>query len=266
MGVVIAIDAGTTGVRSLAVDEGGDVRGVAYREFTQHFPRPGWVEHDAGRDLDAVADDAGGSCAPRLDGPVAAIGITNQRETRGGLGPAHRRAPATGPSCGRTAAPPAAATRWPTPATCRSCGSAPASCSTRTSRRTKMAWLLTEGGVAAGADLALGTVDTWVLWNLTGGAVHATDPSNASRTMLYDIGARRWSAELAELFGVPLGALPEVRPSSGRFGTTVDGCGRAGRHPGLGHRRRPAGRAVRPGLLHAGHDEEHLRHGLASCS
>src|SRR5205085_11832367 len=90
---------------------------------------------------------------------------------------------------------------------------------------TKMAWLLTEGGVEAGPDLALGTVDAWVVWLLTGGATFATDPSNASRTMLFDIGRRQWSDELAALVGVPLAALPEVRPSSGRLGVTADGCG-----------------------------------------
>ncbi|MBV9283516.1 MAG: glycerol kinase, partial [Acidimicrobiia bacterium] len=88
---------------------------------------------------------------------------------------------------------------------------------------TKLEWLLTEGGVEADAALAFGTVDSWVLWNLTGGSVHATDPSNASRTMLYDIRRREWSDELCELFGVPASCLPEVQPSSGRYGRTSDG-------------------------------------------
>jgi len=87
---------------------------------------------------------------------------------------------------------------------------------------TKLEWLLTEGGVAADDDLAFGTVDSWIVWNLTGGAIHVTDPSNASRTMLYDIRERRWSEELLDLFGVPASCLPEVRPSSGRLGTTVE--------------------------------------------
>ena len=89
---------------------------------------------------------------------------------------------------------------------------------------TKLAWLLREGGVhATDADLVFGTVDTWILWRLTGGTdggVHATDPSNASRTMLYDIGALDWSDELCALFDVPRGCLPTVLPSSGRFGMT----------------------------------------------
>ncbi|MET1048879.1 MAG: glycerol kinase GlpK, partial [Acidimicrobiales bacterium] len=87
----------------------------------------------------------------------------------------------------------------------------------------KLEWLLGPGGVEADADLAFGTVDSWLLWNLTGGAVHATEPTNASRTLLYDIGEGRWSEELLDLFGVPASCLPEVRPTSGRFGTTTDG-------------------------------------------
>jgi glycerol kinase len=85
----------------------------------------------------------------------------------------------------------------------------------------KLEWLIRDGGVPSGGDLAAGTVDSWLLWNLTGGEVHATEPSNASRTLLYDITALRWSPELLDLFGVPASCLPEVRPSSGRFGLTT---------------------------------------------
>jgi glycerol kinase len=88
---------------------------------------------------------------------------------------------------------------------------------------TKLEWLFTIGGVQRTPDVAFGTIDAWVLWNLTGGAVHATDPSNASRTLLYDIVERRWSDDLCDLLGVPMSCLPEVRPSSGRFGVTTDG-------------------------------------------
>jgi glycerol kinase len=88
---------------------------------------------------------------------------------------------------------------------------------------TKLEWLLTEGGVAAGPDLAFGTVESWLLWNLTAGAVHATEASNASRTLLYDIEALAWAPDLLELFGVPADCLPEVRPSGGRFGVTAAG-------------------------------------------
>ena len=89
---------------------------------------------------------------------------------------------------------------------------------------TKFEWLLTEGAVEVSDDLALGTIDTWLLWNLTGGEVFATDPTNASRTMLFDIVERRWDPELCDLLHVPMSALPEVRPSSGRFGVTSDRC------------------------------------------
>ncbi len=90
---------------------------------------------------------------------------------------------------------------------------------------TKIEWLLQWGGVPAGPELAAGTIDTWVLWNLTGGNMHATDPSNASRTMRFDLDTLDWSAELCELFGVPRSALPAVGPSSGRFGVTAVDCG-----------------------------------------
>ena len=87
----------------------------------------------------------------------------------------------------------------------------------------KIEWLLTEGGVAADDDLAVGTIDAWLMWKLTNGAVHATEPSNASRTMLFDIRTLSWSDELCSLFGVPMTSLPEVRPSSGRFGVVAGG-------------------------------------------
>jgi len=223
-GVVVAIDAGTTGVRAFAVDEAGTPVGWSYREFPQHFPRPGWVEHDADDIWDAVRTTLA-ELAASLDGsPIAAVGITDQRETV----VVWDRA---------TGRPRSRAIVWQdrrTAGTCdelREAGHLPL-VRERTGlvldpyfSATKLAWLLGEGGVEADADLAFGTVDSWVLWNLTGGAVHATDPSNASRTLLYDIRDLRWSEELAGVFGVPSSVLPEVRPSSGRFGTTVEGCG-----------------------------------------
>jgi glycerol kinase len=226
MTVVIAIDAGTTGVRAAAFREDGSAAGFAYREFTQHFPRPGWVEHDAVEIWDTVRTTLA-ELAAALDEPIAAVGITDQRETV----VAWDR---------RTGQPLHRAIVWQdrrTAARCdelRDAGHEPA---VRAATglvldpyfsATKAEWLLTEGGVATGPDLALGTVDAWVLWNLTGGTdggVFATEPSNASRTMLLDIRTLEWSAELLDLFGVPASALPEVRPSSGRFGTTAGGCG-----------------------------------------
>jgi glycerol kinase len=221
---VLAVDAGTTGVRTLAVDADGRPGPLAYREFPQHFPRPGWVEHDADEILAATLStlsDVARAVADRGD-QVAAIGITNQRETvvawdrRTGR-PRHRaivwQDRRTAAECERVrAAGHEALVRARTGLVLDPYFSA-----------TKLAWLLREGGVVDDPDLAVGTVDTWLLWNLTGGpagGVHATEPSNASRTLLYDITARAWSPELADLFGVPLGCLPVVRPSSGRFGVT----------------------------------------------
>jgi glycerol kinase len=219
--VVVALDAGTTGVRAFAVDEEGRPAGWAYREFPQHFPRPGWVEHDAD-DIWAAVEATLGELRGRLDQPVAAIGITNQRETavvwdrRTGR-PLHR------------------AIVWQDRRTAARCDQLREAGHLDLVRRTtglvldpyfsgtKLEWMLTEGGVEAGPDLAFGTVDSWLLWKLTDGAVHATDPSNASRTLLYDITKRAWSDELCQLLGVPTSCLPEVRPSSGRFGTTADG-------------------------------------------
>jgi glycerol kinase len=223
MSIVIAIDAGTTGVRSLAVDEAGSIRGWSYREFTQHFPRPAWVEHDAQEIWSAVQATLGELCGA-LDEPVAAIGITNQRETvvawsRSTGRPLHR------------------AIVWQDRRTAERCDELRAGGHLPLVRErtglvldpyfsgTKMEWLLSEGGVPAGPDLALGTIDSWVVWKLTGGAAHVTDPSNASRTMLFDIGRLAWDAELADLLRVPSGALADVRPTSGRLGLTVEGTG-----------------------------------------
>src|SRR5439155_5232070 len=191
------------------------------REFTQHFPRPGWVEHDADDIWDAVQATLAELTASLGGEAVAAIGVTNQRETavvwdRSTGRPRHR------------------AIVWQDRRTAARCDSLREAGHLPLVRErtglvldpyfsaTKLEWLLTEGGVAADDDLAFGTVDSWIVWNLTGGAVHVTDPSNASRTMLYDIRERRWSEELLDLFGVPASCLPEVRPSSGRLGTTVE--------------------------------------------
>jgi glycerol kinase len=223
--IVVAIDAGTTGVRSLAVDEHGRIVASSYREFPQYFPRPGWVEHDPGEIWDATRTTLRDVVeAIRASGDtIAAIGVTNQRETavvwdRATGEPRHR------------------AIVWQDRRTTAACEALRDAGHLPFVREhtglvldpyfsaTKLAWLLRDGDVRADADLAFGTVDSWILYNLTGGArrggVHVTDPSNASRTLLYDIDALAWSPELAELFGVPLSCLPEVRPSSGRFGTT----------------------------------------------
>ena len=223
MAIVVAIDAGTTGVRAFAIDDAGRPAGWSYREFPQHFPQPGWVEHDPDDIVDAVRATLADLTAT-LDESVAAIGITNQRET-------------TVVWDKRTGRPLHRAIVWQDRRTAARCdelrdGGALPLVRNRTGlvldpyfSGTKLEWLLTAGGVEAGPDLAFGTVDAWVLWNLTGGAVHATEPSNASRTMLYDIRRLGWDAELCELLHVPASALPEVRPSCGRFGVTAEGFG-----------------------------------------
>ncbi len=233
MAKVVAIDAGTTGIRALVVDEQARVVDVAYRELTQHFPQPGWVEHDPAEIWEAVRAtlaEVGGRLAEAepTPGPVAAIGITNQRETlvafdrRTGQ-PLHR---AIVWQDRRTAA---------LSAQLRADGHLPFVRATTGLvldpyfSATKAAWLLEHGDLALAPDdpnLSFCTVDTWVLWHLTGGphgGTYATDPSNASRTLLLDTAALAWSPELCDLFGVPAHTLPEVRPSAGRFGTAALG-------------------------------------------
>lgn len=227
MAVVVAIDAGTTGVRSMALSESGLPVGMAYREFTQHFPRPGWVEHDATEIWEAVRATLT-ELLHEMDEPIAAIGITDQRETI----VAWDR---------RTGQPRHRAIVWQDRRTAARCDELAEAGHLPVVRETtglvldpyfsgtKLEWLLRPaeqgGGVAVDEHLAVGTIDTWLLWQLTGGQVHATEPSNASRTMLFDIGTLQWSGELCDLFGVPASCLPEVRPSSGRFGTTAVGVG-----------------------------------------
>ncbi len=228
MAVVVAIDAGTTGVRSMALSEAGLPVGMAYREFTQHFPRPGWVEHDATEIWEAVRATLT-ELLHALEEPIAAIGITDQRETV----VAWDR---------RTGEPRHRAIVWQDRRTAARCDELAEAGHLPLVRQatglvldpyfsgTKLEWLLrpaSEGGGGGVADehLAVGTIDTWLLWQLTGGQVHATEPSNASRTMLFDIRSLSWSDELCDLLGVPASCLPEVRPSSGRFGTTAVGVG-----------------------------------------
>lgn len=223
MNVVVAIDAGTTGVRAIAFGPDGLAVGSAHREFSQHFPAPGWVEHDTdeiGAALDAVCVELVG----RLDGHrIVAIGITDQRETivawdRATGRPLHR------------------AIVWQDRRTtdrCERLEAAGALAEVRSTTGlvldpyfsgTKAAWLFTEGGVPADGSVALGTIDSWVVWRLTDGAAHVTDVSNASRTMLLDIATGSWSAAMCEMLGVPMHVLPEVVASSGRIGVTASSC------------------------------------------
>jgi glycerol kinase len=220
-GVVLAIDAGTTGIRTIAFDPRGRIVDSEYREFAQHFPQPGWVEHDAGDILEATLVTLR-AVVGRTRTPIAAIGITNQRETV----LAWNRD--SGEIYGR-------AIVWQDRRTAEHCEQLARDGATDLVRQrtglvldpyfsgTKLAWLLKERQVPVTSALALGTVDSWLLWNLTGGTdggTFATEPSNACRTMLFDITTGRWSSEMCELLGVPIEALATVQPSAGRFGMT----------------------------------------------
>lgn len=220
MAVVIALDAGTTGVRALAVDHQSSIVAMAYQEFTQYFPEPGWVEHDADEIWQSIQSVIAG-VVDQLDEEVLTIGITNQRETvvawdRTTGEPLHR------------------AIVWQDRRTASYCDELRSAGHEQSVRdktglgldpyfsATKMRWLLQDGGVEATDSLALGTIDAWLLWKLTGGAVFATEPSNASRTLLFDLESMAWSEELCSLFDVPIDALPDVAPTSGHFGMTSD--------------------------------------------
>ena len=223
---VIAIDAGTTGVRSRAVSPDTSLSWSSYREFTQHYPTPGWVEHDATEIWQSVRETLVDVIArvTAAGTRIAAIGITNQRETV----LAWNRS---------TGIPYGTAIVWQDRRTAERCAQLAADGLLDTVRErtglvldpyfsaSKIEWLLRHRDIPIGPDLALGTIDAWIIWNLTAGAVHATDPSNASRTMLYDIVRLEWSDDLCTLFGVPMEALPEVRSSSGRLGVTAAGAG-----------------------------------------
>ncbi len=229
MAHVLGIDSGTTGVTALVLDGDGGVVAKGYREFPQSFPRPGWVEHDPEdwwRALSAACVEALSNAGVQA-AHLAAVGITNQRETtllwdRESLRPVH---PAIVWQDRRTAG---------LCDTLRGEGLEPY-VRERTGliidpyfSATKLHWLLehVEGArdAARAGRLAFGTTDSYVLARLTGGRVHATDHTNASRTMLYDIRDLDWDGALLERLGVPRKVLPEVRPSSGTFGVTDPGA------------------------------------------
>ncbi len=225
MSHILALDQGTSSSRSIVFDAQGRIVAQAQRELTQHFPQPGWVEHDPmeiwatqlATAQQAIAQ-AGLTAAD-----IRAIGITNQRET-------------TLLWNRRTGRPLHHAIVWqdrrtePFCAQLRAQGLEPMLQHATGLRidpyfsATKLRWLLDHVSgahvAAAHGDLAFGTVDSWLLWQLTGGAVHATDVSNASRTMLFDIRHNVWDRELLKALHVPDSVLPRVRPSSGVFGET----------------------------------------------
>jgi len=214
MAQIVAVDEGTTGVSAILVDGRGRLIDRAYAEFRQIYPRPGWVEHDPVEIWKATL----GVLRKVVRNPrdIAAIGITNQRETavvwdRKSGRPVHNaivwQCRRTASMCERLRARGLEKTiRRKTGLVCDAYFSA-----------TKLRWILEN--VRPKGDLCFGTIDSWLLWNLTGGRVHATDPTNASRTMLYDIDRRAWDDELLGIFKVPRSILPEVRGSAERFGS-----------------------------------------------
>ncbi|HMO70633.1 MAG TPA: glycerol kinase GlpK [Paracoccaceae bacterium] len=222
---ILAIDQGTTSSRAIVFDAGLRVVASAQEEFAQHYPAPGWVEHDPADLWATVAGTARGAIerAGLTPADIAAIGITNQRETvvvwdRATGEPVHRaivwQDRRTADTCARL----------------RDDGLAPM-IAERTGllpdpyfSGTKVAFILDAvPGARARAErgeLAFGTVDSFLIWKLTGGAVHATDATNASRTMLYDIGRGEWDAELCAALRVPMAMLPDVRDCAADYGTT----------------------------------------------
>jgi glycerol kinase len=220
---ILAIDQGTTGSTALVFDPAGAVRGRAYSEFPQYYPRPGWVEHDA-EEIWAVSWKvirAALRAAQITARDLAAIGITNQRET-------------TLVWDRRTGQPVHRAIVWQDRRTADVCARLKADGREDMIRAktglvvdayfsgTKLQWLLTHvrGLRRRARDLAFGTIDSWLVWRLTGGRAHVTDFTNASRTLLFDIHARRWDDELLRMLDIPPEVLPSVVPSSGVAATT----------------------------------------------
>lgn len=225
---IIALDQGTTSSRAMLIDRAGRAVGSVQRPFPQLYPQPGWVEHDP---HDILSSQLGALTELLLTysvspDDVAAIGITNQRETTVVWNRATGEpiANAIVWQCRRTAPMMEALASDPEVA---------AQITARTGlvpdayfSASKIAWILGEvPGARAAAErgeLAFGTVDSWLLWKLTYGAVHATDVTNASRTMLYNIHEGCWDPYLLELFGIPASMMPEVRPSASFFGETAN--------------------------------------------
>jgi glycerol kinase len=223
--LLLALDAGTTGNRAILFDPDLRVIASAYREFAQSFPQPGWVEQDPAEIWESCRMVLREAAAAGNGGEIAAIGIANQRET-------------VVLWDGRTGDPTGPAIVWQDRRTAADCEllksrGTEAEVREKTGLRldpyfsaTKLAWL--RANRKHGPDHIAGTIDSWLLWNLTGGHRHATDVSNASRTLLYDLESGSWDADLCRLFDVPRRWLPEILPTAADFGLTEPGLlGRA---------------------------------------
>lgn len=223
--LMLALDQGTTSSRAILFNQQGEIRGVAQQEFTQHYPQPGWVEHDAEEIWETQLKVAQQVLAEQGVQPsqIAAIGITNQRETTVLWDKATGKAVhgAIVWQCRRSAG------------ICAQLREAGHEGLIRQKTGlvvdayfsgTKIKWILDQHPDlrtrAENGELLAGTIDSWLLYRLTGGKVHATEPSNASRTLLYNLESGSWDPELLALLGVPASLLPEIKPSSGHFGDT----------------------------------------------
>jgi len=224
-GYIMAIDQGTTGSRTYLFNADGDVVGSAYKEFKQIYPKPGWVEHDAEEIWKTVEETMVSACMQNdieME-EIVAIGITNQRET-------------TILWDKKTGKPVHNAIVWQCRRTADTCDALKEKGLEKLFREktglvvdayfsgTKVKWILdnvpeTRKKAEAG-DLMFGTIDTWLMYKLTGGAVHATDYTNASRTLMYNIAEKKWDDEILEILGVPASVLPEVKDSAALYGTT----------------------------------------------
>lgn len=264
---ILALDQGTTSSRAIVFDHDGSIRAVAQQEFKQIFPQAGWVEHDPNEIWQTQLDTAHAALAKAgiHAGDVAALGITNQRETTVVWGR-------------KTGRPIHNAIVWQDRRTSKFCDELKAAGHSELVQQrsglvidayfsgSKVRWLLDHvPGARARAErgeLAFGTIDSWLVWQFTGGARHIIDPSNASRTMLYNLQGG-WDDKLLAVLDVPRSLLPEVRSSSRNLRRN-DAARRA--HPDCRHRGRPAGRVVRTKLFRARACQEHLRAPAVSCS
>lgn len=220
---IVALDQGTTSSRTIIFNTKGEIVGLAQKEFKQHYPQPGWVEHDAHEIWETQLSTLIEAIAKARITPdqLAAIGITNQRET-------------TVVWDRQTGEPIAPAIVWQDRRTAAYCDELRAAGKAELLQEktglildayfsaTKLKWILdhTDGARerALKGELAFGTIDCWLIWKLTNGKVHATDVTNASRTLLFNIHSLEWDAELLALFDIPATILPSVKPSSGDFG------------------------------------------------
>ena len=224
MSYILAIDQGTTSTRAILFDQAGTIRYIAQKEFTQYFPQPGWVEHDADEIWASVGSVIGEILSKVPAAEIEAVGITNQRET------AIVWDKTTGQPVYR-------AIVWQSRQTVDICEDLKARGHENTFRQktglrvdayfsgTKVKWILDHvpgaKEKARRGDLLFGTVDTWLVWKLTGGAIHVTDYTNASRTLIYNIFQREWDDELLDILDVPRAMLPEVKASSEVYGHTA---------------------------------------------